>query len=120
MKITSIDLTRKGFGKILGDLELELMDCLWGMGEEVSARAVTDCLNTKRSISFNAVSTVLNRLCDKGFIKKNAVGKRYSFEALISKEDLSQKMIDVIVESLVEDEVINENLDLMSCLKKSL
>ena len=69
------------------------MDILWSAKKPLSARVVTDQLTGQKTISFNAVSTVLNRLLEKNMLVKHAVGKRYSFAPAMTKREYSQSIL---------------------------
>jgi len=55
--------------KILGDLESEIMDCVWDCGQ-ASVRDVLSCLEKKKKIAYTTVMTVMSRLHDKGILKR--------------------------------------------------
>ena len=55
--------------KILGDLESEIMEIVWSIGQ-ASVRDVLTELEKKRKIAYTTVMTVMSRLHDKGVLKR--------------------------------------------------
>lgn len=55
--------------KILGDLELEIMEIVWSSGQ-ASVRDVLLPLQKKKKIAYTTVMTVMSRLHDKGILKR--------------------------------------------------
>ncbi|MBI5071453.1 BlaI/MecI/CopY family transcriptional regulator [Candidatus Falkowbacteria bacterium] len=55
--------------KILGDLEAEIMETVWKIGQ-ASVRDVLTELEKKRKIAYTTVMTVMSRLHDKGVLKR--------------------------------------------------
>src|SRR5680860_1755722 len=55
----------EGLGQVLGDLEAEIMECMWDLGS-ASVRRVHECLQEDRNIAYTTVMTVMTRLAEKG------------------------------------------------------
>lgn len=55
--------------KILGDLESEIMEIVWSIGQ-ASVRDVLSELEKKRKIAYTTVMTVMSRLHEKGILKR--------------------------------------------------
>ena len=103
MSIQSINIFKNGLGKSLGTLEAAIMEILWSADTAQSARQVTDALSQSDAVSFNAVSTVLNRLEKKGLVHKLASGKRYAFQAANTKEEYCYSVFSEGLQSLLGD-----------------
>ena len=101
-KTKRVEIQRQGLEKILGTLETDLLEYLWDKGES-TARCVCDHLNRSRSMSFNAVNTVLNRLVDKGILKRKHGDQQYLFGASYSKAELTKIVSQDIFSSLLRD-----------------
>ncbi|MGH7860309.1 MAG: BlaI/MecI/CopY family transcriptional regulator, partial [Candidatus Binatia bacterium] len=52
----------------LGELELAIMEFVWGRGAEVTVPAVHRHLGRKRGLAYTTVMTVMSRLFDKGLL----------------------------------------------------
>lgn len=55
--------------KILGDLESEIMEVVWSIGQ-ASVRDVLRELERRRKIAYTTVMTVMSRLHEKGILKR--------------------------------------------------
>lgn len=96
----------RGLGRVLGSLEFEVMDAIWRLGPsaKVSIRDVTDRLRRRKPVSFNAVMTVMNRLADKGLLRRTGSrGPGYLYSARLSREAFEQRVSRRVAESLVRD-----------------
>ncbi len=62
--------------------ELDVMSCLWDQ-DELTARDIRESLELIRPMSHSSVSTLLNRLVDKGLVtrQKGKNGKAFVFSA---------------------------------------
>ncbi len=123
-KPKKIDLSAKGFHKVFGELEAQIMEVIWEQGS-ASIKEVKDKLkNRYKDVSFNTVMTVMNRLVDKGVLKKKIDKKVSVYSAKINKEQLSKIMARDMIGAIFRDPQIFSALnfaDLASDLdKKSL
>jgi predicted transcriptional regulator len=103
MNIRSINIFKTGVNKCLGELESSILEVLWSQEEPQSAREVTSALSTSHKVSFNAISTVLKRLEEKGMVQRHAHGKRYRFTASQSKEEYSRSIVVSGLNALLAD-----------------
>ena len=103
MNIQSLNIAKRGIEKALGTLEAAVMDALWKSDTPLSARDVTTHVNKKKSVSFNAISTVLNRLEDKDLVLRHAQGKRYTFTPKETKQAYSRRVLFSSITSLFHD-----------------
>lgn len=103
MYTPSLNIGKKGIEKVLGTLEAGVMDILWKSKDPVSAREVTDTLAAKKAVSFNAISTVLTRLEAKALITRHAVGKRYRFSAVQTKQQFVRSILMQSFQALFTD-----------------
>lgn len=71
----------------LGPLEAEILDIVWQMGT-VTVREVHDRILTDpdRELAYASVTTVLNRLTNKGWLACDRQGKSFSWRPLVSRE----------------------------------
>jgi len=68
--------------KLLGPLEAEIVRAAWTAGEPVSVRHLVDRLNQRRSprLAYTTVMTVMNRLAEKGILRRRKQGRGYLYE----------------------------------------
>lgn len=106
MIINKFNLNEEGLKQFFGPLEARIMDILWS-SEGITIRDVQTILNHESPISFNAVMTVMNRLMDKGHLKKLTSGKGRNritlFNTVQSKEQFLNKQTKALTHGLMEE-----------------
>lgn len=88
--------------KHLGELELAVMDILWGR-DEATVRDVLQALNASRSLAYTTVMTVMNRLWGKGILQRRLEGKTHIYHAAGSREGFQSEISRRQVRALVDD-----------------
>lgn len=91
--------TLKKKGNVIGELEKDILEALWGM-EEGTVRDVLGALSRKRKIAYTTVMTVMGRMVEKGYLCRKELGngsflytpcqKREAFYATTSRVLFSQ------------------------------
>ena len=61
--------------KLLGSLELQVMEFMWQTGE-ATVQQVVKTINRRRPIAYTTVMTVMGHLVDKGLLSRTMEGKR--------------------------------------------
>ncbi len=75
----------------LGERELDIMQVLWDTGGG-TVSDVHDLLLTRRgSVAYTTVQTMLNRLEEKGHVRREKVGRAYSYKPVM-KEPAAAKV----------------------------
>jgi predicted transcriptional regulator len=94
----------KGAEKLLGDLELAIMNIAWNR-ESVTVRDVLEALNQdrKRTLAYTTVMTVMGRLADKGLLAVEKRGKTYHYRPSQTREEFEAQMARNVVHSLLTD-----------------
>jgi len=71
----------------LGPLETEVLQIIWELGE-VTVKDVHDRIlaDPDRELAYASVTTVLNRLTNKGWLSCNQEGRSYRWHSLISQD----------------------------------
>ena len=70
--------------------EWQIMKVLWANGE-VTSKFVSDTLCEKMKWKQATIKTLLNRLLEKGILKKRESGNKYIYYTEHSSEDISKK-----------------------------
>ncbi len=87
--------------KLLGSLELQVMEFMWQTGE-ATVQQVVKTINRRRPIAYTTVMTVMGHLVDKGLLSRTMEGKRYRYLVARSRDefllDSSRSMIHTIVD----------------------
>jgi len=68
--------------KLLGPLEADVVRAAWAIGEPVSVRQLLGRVNDGRSpqLAYTTVMTVMNRLAEKGILRRRKQGRGYLYE----------------------------------------
>jgi predicted transcriptional regulator len=78
------------FSGLLGPLENEIMQIMWG-AEQATVRQVVSILQKHRPIAYTTVMTVMNNLVAKGLLRRSPQGKAYVYDVVLSREEFSEK-----------------------------
>lgn len=92
---------RKGLGKVLGDLEAEVMEEVWDRGA-CTVRDLYEGLRLKKKIAYTTVMTVMARLAEKGLLAKDREGTAFVYRPTMSKEDFNRKVVGEVVSGLLD------------------
>ncbi|OFZ54122.1 MAG: transcriptional regulator [Bdellovibrionales bacterium RIFOXYC1_FULL_54_43] len=87
--------------KLLTDVELELMNILWSIGEG-SVADVLEHLSTGRDLAYTSVSTILRILEQKGVLKARKEGRGHIYIPVLKKTDYEAKAVKHVVEKVFE------------------
>lgn len=88
-------------GKVLGELESEIMKLVWDVNTPTSVKTITESLLKKRKIAYTTVMTVMGRLVEKGLLKRKSFGKAYQYEAAYSKDKFLTRISRQIIKNFV-------------------
>ncbi len=87
-----------------GDLEREIVEHLWKHGD-ATARDIVDVVRARRGIVYTTVAKVLDRLVDKGVVRRRRVGRAFSYHAIARQEDSRRATARRLVEQLAGTDV---------------
>lgn len=93
--------TEEKIGKVLGELESEIMEIVWHSKGPVSVRTVTQSLQKKRQIAYTTVMTIMGRLTEKGILKRSESGKAYTYQPVYSKEKFLARVSRQIIKNFI-------------------
>jgi len=91
----------KNVGKVLGELESNVMEIVWRAKKPVSVSDVINILSKQREIAYTTVMTIMGRLTDKGLLKRTASGKAYIYKPMYSKDTFLSRISRQIIRNLV-------------------
>lgn len=87
----------------LHDLEAEVMDAIWSRRlEQFAVSEVLAVLEKRRDIAYTTVMTTVARLHDKGLLKRRREGKRYLYEARVTREEFLQQTAREVLQQIGE------------------
>ena len=97
----TVRLSADGLAKVLGDLEARVMRVVWTMKEPAPARVVHDAVAREHGVAIHTVITVLNKLVDKGLLRRDKRDDLIHFSARISEEDFRAATARRVVEGIL-------------------
>ncbi len=92
--------TRKGLGRALGDLERDIMDILWKEGK-ASGKEVFEELRHSRNLAITTVLTVLERLANKGIVRKTKGESVYLYTPVLTKDEFTDKVSQEVIKGVL-------------------
>lgn len=88
-------------GKVLGELESQVMEIIWGQKGAASVKDVADILRKRRKIAYTTVMTIMARLVNKGVLTRRLSGSSYLYKPKVTKEEFTAKAVHGIFSSAV-------------------
>lgn len=137
MKIKKFKIDETGLNRFFGPLEAKVMDVLWD-GDEKTIKDVQQVLDQEKPTKFNTVMTVMNRLVDKGILKKRTEGRSSLYTPVQTRadfihtqsKDMTNELMDefgnVVVSHMLnaleeaDDELVTELENKIKELKKDM
>ena len=101
LPIQSFKLSEQGLTHIFGELEAKLVEVVWEL-EQASVQDVIDHLGG--NLNYKTTMTVLNRLTEKGVLKRCKEGRAFVYTATASKQDLLAGVFDQMVRGMFNDD----------------
>lgn len=93
-----------GLGKILGELECDIMAVVWEAGP-CSVKDVTDVLNGRgRKAAYTTVMTVMGRLAEKELLHKTPVANKYIYRAAYSRDEVMDMISHEVLTGLFKED----------------
>ena len=96
------DQTANILDKLLGSLELEVMEFMW-QARGTTVRQVTKAINHRRPIAYTTVMTVMGHLVDKGLLARIKEGKRYHYRVAQSRDEFLHETSRTRIRILLDD-----------------
>ncbi|MGG7619146.1 BlaI/MecI/CopY family transcriptional regulator [Bacillus coreaensis] len=104
MSIKRFKYNEEGLSRFFGPLEARIMELFWDSKQgEFSIKEVQQSLDSEKNINFNTVMTVMNRLVDKGVLKKRASGRVSLFRPIQTKEEFLEEQSKKLTENLLDE-----------------
>jgi predicted transcriptional regulator len=97
----TVRLSASGLAKVLGDLEARVMRVVWGLGRPAPARAVHERVAGEHAVAIHTVITVLNKLVEKGLLRREKRGDLLHYEATLAEDDFRAQASRQVVEGIL-------------------
>lgn len=95
----NLNPSNPGLRQVLGELEAEIMECLWDMGY-ATVRDVYECLAARREIAYTTVMTVMSRLAEKGMLERKQDGRAYTYTPAESRDAFCAGVVKRVIAGL--------------------
>ena len=97
----TVRLSAEGLAKVLGDLEARVMRAVWEFARPVAARTVHERVVRDHSVAIFTVITVLNKLVDKGLLRREKREDLLHYEATLSEEEFRTQASRRLMEGIL-------------------
>lgn len=97
----TIRLSAEGLGKVLGDLEARVMRAVWELARPASARTVHERVVREHPVAIHTVITVLNKLVDKGLLRRAKRDELLHYEACLMEEEFRARATRRLMEGIL-------------------
>jgi predicted transcriptional regulator len=86
----------------MGQLEAEIMECVWDLGS-ASVKDIHRCLLERREIAYTTVMTVMSRLAAKGYLVSKPRGRAYVYEPAAGREAFCAGVVQDFMAGMLAD-----------------
>lgn len=86
---------------LLGPLETEVMEAVWGLGE-ATVRDVHLSLANDRDLAYTTVMTTMSRLAAKGLLDRDTSSLAHRYSAVLSRDEYARSTVHSVVDWLVD------------------
>jgi predicted transcriptional regulator len=90
--------------KPLTEVELELMNVIWELGDNVLVKDVQTALPAGRDLAYTSVATIMKILEQKGILKSTKAERAYTYRPLISRSEYEAASLRHLAKSLFHDD----------------
>ena len=87
--------------RLLGKLELMIMQVVWECGE-ATVRRVRNEIARKRDLAYSTIMTMMRKLEQKGVLAHRVEDRTYIYRPLVSRGDVERSMLRDLLQSVFE------------------
>lgn len=123
MLIRKFKMKESGLNRFFGPLEAKIMDILWNVEKEMTIKDVQFELEKEKSTNFNTVMTVMNRLVEKGILRKKTVGRSSVYAPVQTRETFLNEQSKEMTHELMDEfgtVVVSHMLDALEDVDEDL
>lgn len=92
----------EGLEKMLGKLEAQVMEAMWGAEGPVCVDEVREALlKSGKAAAYTTVMTTLSRLHSKGLLAREMRGKAYYYTPRVSRRELTSNVTKKVIDGLM-------------------
>jgi predicted transcriptional regulator len=93
---------KSGAAQVLGELQTAVMEMLW-REPDLTVSEVEQRLQKNREIAHTTVLTTLDRMHQKGFLRREKQGKAFVYSPRFSKEEFERGVAQEVLGALLSD-----------------
>ncbi len=98
--VQSFKLDQRGLARVFGELEAQIMEAVWALGEP-TVQDVVDHLGG--DYNYKTIMTVMNRLVDKRVLGRRRESRAFLYTARESRDEFLRRVSRRVVEGLLQD-----------------
>ena len=99
-RVQAFKLDQRGLARVFGELEAQIMDAVWVLGE---ARVADVCEWFDGAANYKTVMTVMNRLVEKRVLLRERQSRAFVYTPVESRDVFLGRVSQRVVEGLVRD-----------------
>lgn len=112
---TTFRVSRAGLAQVMGDLETEIMETLWHLGEPAT---VTEVRKSMAGVprAYHTVTTVMVRLCGKRLLQRRKRGGVWHYAPRLSRDEFRRQVAEEVIAgvyTLAPAAAVNSMLDVV-------
>ncbi len=100
MRISRFALDSRGLARVLGELEARILEVVWTLGQ-ATVKDVAATLGPEAHVK--TVMTVMNRMVEKGVLRREARGRSFVYSAVLDRERFAQQVASRVLSGLLAD-----------------
>ncbi len=100
MNVPQFKLNERGLARFFGSLEALIMEQVWAQGK-VSVQDVCDQMG--QETNYKTVMTVMNRLADKGLLKRKRESRAFVYAASVERDQFISQVSQQVASGLVSE-----------------
>jgi len=91
----------------LSDVEIEVMQVIWGSSSPITVAQLLSIFESSKGWKTSTISTMLERIIAKGFLRKEMKGKANHYSIIATLEDYQKQEGRILISSLYGGSVKN-------------
>jgi predicted transcriptional regulator len=93
-----------GLSKLLGELELEIMELMWRRQGASTVREIAGAIQGRRQVAYTTVMTVMSHLAEKGLLTRTPLDKKtHLYHVALGREEFLARESHKMVDSMLAD-----------------
>ena len=107
--------SRTGLAQVLGDLETEIVETLWRLGNPATVTDVQKAMSGEPR-AYHTVTTVMVRLCGKGLLQRRRRRGVWHYSPRLSRDEFRRQVAEEVIAgvyTLAPEAAVNSMLDVV-------